>query len=157
HGLDAGHAARAGTGRAGHALEDRFARAGGVDARAGAGPPQAGDVVGGAFAVVVGVVAALDRLLDRADAGLEPADALVRAGLAVRAAARVLAVGQVARRAARGVEPRVGEVIVDGAVAVLVAPVAHLGDRHHLAAAGAEAGGLRAGGGVAGLRADAAG
>src|SRR5207244_12918249 len=86
--------------------------------------PRVGEVVvGRAVAVVVEPVAGLGRRAHRAAAHLHPGDAAGDARLALAHAARHHAAGAVlAARAAH-----VGEVVVDGAVAVVVEPVAGLG------------------------------
>src|SRR5262249_22933425 len=130
------HAHRRGV--AGHALEARRALARGVDAGPGAGRADAGHVVDDAVAVVVDAVAHLDRLGHRAEADLGAHLAHEAADLAARAGAGVGAIGQVPRRAARmrrrvirvrGIGPRIGGVVVDGAVAVVVGAVAHFLER----------------------------
>src|SRR6185312_3841483 len=112
------------------------------DARAGARRADAGDVVDGAVAVVVDHVADLGRLGDRADAGLGAGGAgaarlraLPGAALAARTGAGVVAVGEVAGRAAGGADPRVLRIVVGAGVAVVVEAVAELGRRRDQAQA----------------------
>src|SRR5581483_1433919 len=141
-GLHAGEPVRSGARLGRDALVDGAARPVGV---AGARLAVAGDVVvDRSVAVVVDAVAGLGCLGDAADADLGAADARERAELAARAGAGVGAVGVVARRAARHVDPRIGHVVVDRAVAVVVGAVAGLGLRADRARAHAEARGARA-------------
>src|SRR5207248_2728492 len=96
------------------------------------------------------IVAGLGGLGDRAGAGLRARDAGVRRGLAPDAGAGVLAIGHRASRAAQRAEPGIAELVVGGAVAIVVLGVAGLGHRPD----GAVADGLPVG---AGARADLAG
>src|SRR5207247_1772009 len=95
--------------------------------------PPTRHVVDLAVAIVVDAVAHLGQAGDPSEAGALAGDALVGPRQASHRAAGVPAVGEVARRAAGVVQPAVGEVVVDHAVAVVVHAVADLGRGAHRA------------------------